>query len=160
MPLPDLWIDDLFRRLSVRYGQAFLRQYDGLNLSEVKRDWAEVLGDMSAERLRHAVRNMPEAVPTAPMFRRVCLEYRLPDESLPRLAAPAPDPARKADVARMLKELRDRLTSGHMERDGMTPAAYVAAGLRRREAQGMRLTGAQRDMLKACEEKAGMESQP
>lgn len=160
MPLPDLWIDDMFRRLSVRYGQAFLRQYDGLNLGDVKRDWAEVLGGMSAERLRHAMHNLPESAPTALTFKRCCMEFRPPEPALPKLDGPAADPARKAETARTMKELRDRLSSKHLDRDGMTPAAYCAAGLRRRMAEGMRLTGAQRAMLAACEEKAGMELQP
>ena len=44
MLLPSAWVDSLFERLSVRYGEAFLRQYAGLDMAKVKADWAQCLG--------------------------------------------------------------------------------------------------------------------
>ena len=42
--LPTKWIDEIFRRLSVRYGREFSLKYENLDPNAVKRDWAEYLG--------------------------------------------------------------------------------------------------------------------
>ena len=102
--LPSAWIDRLFAKLTVRYGQAFMRQYADLDPSLVKADWGEVLAGFEThhEALRYAVENLPDAPPSAMQFRAIA--RRAP----PPAALPAPsvqaDPGRvAAALAAMVK---------------------------------------------------------
>ena len=59
--LPTRWADELFGRLSLRYGAAFLAQYRDLDLEAVKADWADVLDGFERfpEAIRHALSVLP-----------------------------------------------------------------------------------------------------
>jgi hypothetical protein len=43
MSLPAAWTDRIFTKLTLTYGQAFLRQYDGVDMDEVKANWGHEL---------------------------------------------------------------------------------------------------------------------
>lgn len=109
MPLPDAWVESLFARLAVRYGAAWLRQWDGVDIAAVKADWAEVLSGISPEAIKHALECLPiDRPPTVGQFRLLCVNR--PVDCVRQLPAPKPTPERRAAVAAALRGLRARLT--------------------------------------------------
>lgn len=92
-PLPQAWIEKLFRKLQARYGKAFLGQYDGVPLTDVMADWADELAGFVArpEAIAHAVANLPERAPNVTQFRALCVGAPSAAPALPPVQA---DPAR------------------------------------------------------------------
>lgn len=71
--LPQRWTERIFARLLVRYGSAFLRKWDGLDLDLVKADWSRRLA-IYAEHpaaLIYALDHLPEQPPTVDQFAEV-----------------------------------------------------------------------------------------
>lgn len=90
--LPPAWVDRLFGRLAVRYGSAWLRMWEGLDMAAVKADWAQQLAGMHLPEhehmLKYGVEHLPpERPPTAPQFRAICM---LAPAYLPRPALEGP----------------------------------------------------------------------
>ena len=56
MPLPELWVDHLFAKLSVRWGAAFMRQWPDTDPALVKADWSEVLDGCGGDSIAYALR--------------------------------------------------------------------------------------------------------
>jgi len=97
MTLPIAWVDRIFERLTVRYGDRFSARWKGVDMDAVRHDWATVLAGF---------KNWPEAIsfafdtlddekpPTAAVFRSLALKAPKPT----RLALPEPqaDPERLA----------------------------------------------------------------
>lgn len=132
MALPDSWVDRLFAKLTVTYGQGFLRQYDGVELDDVKANWAEELGcfSQSPQAIKFGLEHLPAAkAPTVLEFRELCRKRpesnilkALPaprQEVSPEMVAKVRDLIHKPDTtdpkhwARALKareECRDKLT--------------------------------------------------
>lgn len=141
MSIPVSWMDSLFARLIVRYGAVFTRQYEGLDLAAVKADWADVLSGCKGTDIGYALKYLPEGMPpNAMQFRAIC--RRAPDANPPRLEAPKADPARVAAIVAKLAE---------KPADGMSPAERVAYVLRKKIADGVKLTPAQKAQLAAIE---------
>lgn len=94
MPLPALWVDHLFAKLSVRYGAAFMRQWPDTDPALVKADWAEVLDGTRGESISYALSYLPSTPPNALQFRNLCRSS--PREDLVAIEPPTakPDPAR------------------------------------------------------------------
>lgn len=103
MSLPTSWVDSLFGRLSLRYGNAFLRQWQDASIDAVKADWADVLDGVSGEAIGYALRYLPEAPPNAIKFRDQC--RRMPAPAAIALPPPdvKPDPERLAAALAGLK---------------------------------------------------------
>lgn len=139
MSLPAAWVDRLFSRLSLRYGEAFTRQYAGMDMATVKADWAECLGFMASrpDAIAYGLERLEEWPPHALRFKSLCLpalaETR---QQLPALPAPPVDPAKAAAAVAVFK-------SALAERE--TDLRAWARRLRAREQAGERLTIAQRD---------------
>lgn len=76
MNLPMPWVDKIFTKLTVIYGKDFLSRWEGLNIEEVKADWAKELGGFfnHPESISYALKNMPDAgkPPTVLEFRAIC----------------------------------------------------------------------------------------
>lgn len=107
--LPLHWVENLFSRLSVRYGQAFLRKYDGIETSLVMEDWARELGGFVREidgkphgpAISYALANLPETAPNVAEFRAICRRYTEPEKQA--LPPPQADPEKvKAIVSRLV----------------------------------------------------------
>lgn len=141
MPLPASWIDSLFGRLVVRYGNAFMDQYRGLDPEAVKLDWADVLDGTRGASITYALQYLPERPPNAMQFRNACRSAPK-DDPLPALSAPDADPER-------VREIVSTLAAPVV--DNRSPARRVADRLRELRDGGMKLNAAQRDMLKAVE---------
>ena len=104
MSLPESWVDRIFTKLTVRYGVAFTRQYEGLDIADVKEDWAEVLSGFDGDSIVYAFKYLPaDKPPSALQFRDTCRRAPRSDEQTPALEGPKPDPER---VARLLERMR------------------------------------------------------
>ena len=135
MSLPSRWIDALFSKLTLVYGQAFLRQWEGIPIEEVKNEWAEELTgfQQSPHSIRHGLENVnPDRPPNVLQFKALCI--KAPVQAKPALPGPKADPARVAQAVAKVHQLQ---TQG--------PKSW-AQRLQERESQGAKLSGAQRTM--------------
>lgn len=143
MPLPDSWTDELLRRLRMRYGIAFLRQYElaGVSADEVRADWAAVLHGVSADAIAFGLGALdPDKAPNALQFRALC--RAMPEPSAPALPPPSP-----AGLRRMAEALNP------LKRTGVTFEELLAHHRARRD-RGEPCSPAQRAWLAAAERKA------
>lgn len=143
MSLPAAWVDSLMARLAVRYGAAFMRQYEGIDVSLVRADWADVLGGFCGrpDAIRYALDHLPPDRPvTALQFRAIC--NAAPDTTL---ALPAPDvPAQPERVAQIAAKLNARRSTA------ATPAEQCYANIMRiAAARDGKLSAAQRHQIAA-----------
>jgi len=85
MPLNSRFVDEIFARLTVRYGARFAGQWDGIDMALVKADWANELDGMTPDQIKAALANLPGDFPpaTCTAFRSLGLAHaaRLPDAS-------------------------------------------------------------------------------
>jgi hypothetical protein len=107
MSLPIAWVDRIFDRLTVRYGNRFLDRWKGIDLDAVRHDWCSVLAGFEQwpEAMTFAFDHLDdEKPPTATMFRALALKAPKPE----RLALPEPaaDPSRIAAELAKLAPLR------------------------------------------------------
>lgn len=97
MSLPAQWIDRIFDKLTLTYGQSFLRRWSDIDLNSVKSDWAHELAGFEhhPKAIAWALQNLPaDKPPTVLDFK--FLARRAPPDEVPRLEAPKADPARVA----------------------------------------------------------------
>ena len=72
MPLPSPWVDRIFDKLTLVYGQAFLRKWDSIDMGAVKADWAHELAGFEhhPKAIAWALQNLvPDRAPNA-LWRR------------------------------------------------------------------------------------------
>lgn len=139
--LPPVWVDRLFAKLTVRYGQAFMRQYADLDPALVKADWAEVLAgfESNTDPLRYAIENLPDSPPSAMQFRAIA--RRSPPPPVTALPSPSTD-----KPPQQIRELAHRL-----RRRPTLPAQECIDNIERRvRANGGRITEPQRYMVAHC----------
>jgi len=75
MSLPTEWVEKIFHKLTLAYGQDFLNRWKGIPLAEVKTDWAHCLAGFvdHPEAIGFALLNLPDSrPPTAQEFRALC----------------------------------------------------------------------------------------
>ena len=140
MALQKSWVDQLFGRLQIRYGAAFLRQWPDIEPDLVKADWADVLDGVKGDSISYALRFLPEKPPNAIQFRDIC--RRAPVASVPAL--PAPDV--KADPERV-RLIMARL--GSRDDASMSLAERCAKSIAMCAQASGRLSGPQRAQLQA-----------
>lgn len=132
MSLPDSWTDKLFRKLSATYGQAFLRQYDGVPMEDVKTNWAHELAcfQQNPQAIARGLELLPaDRAPTVLQFRDLC-KSSAPSEIL-RLPEPAGEPVAPEVVA---------ATKAAFQRKDARGWRDWATVLRRRHESGEKLT--------------------
>lgn len=103
-PLPASWVEKLFERFTIRYGSAWLRMWEGIDMAAVKADWSNELAGLHErpEALRYALQYLPACwPPTVQQFRELC--NAAPEPNVPVLPAPEVDRGR---VAAVLEKLR------------------------------------------------------
>lgn len=144
-PLPAPWVDKIFERLGVAYGDSFTRKWAGLsgNLDAVKADWATRLAGYQANEgaaIRWALDNLPEhSAPNAMEFRLLCRAA-----PQPVFKALEPPPGTQPP-----KALVEAVTTG-MAAVKSTDPKYWAHLLKGREEGGEKLTQAKRTMWRAA----------
>ena len=111
MPFPAGWVDSIFARVSVRYGAAWMRQWDGVDMDAVKADWADELAgfEKNPDAIRHAIRCLPiDRPPTVGQFVALCRSSPV----MAPLALPAPKLSDevKDRIGSKLRDLRAKLT--------------------------------------------------
>lgn len=135
MPLPALWVDSLFARLLVRYGDDWLRKWNGVPMDAVKADWANALDGMVPESISYALDHLPpDRPPTATQFRALA-------KGRPEYYEHKQLPAPRADDAVVAAAVAKALGP----KSEVDPKAW-AWRLRKREMECSRLTEAQRAM--------------
>lgn len=73
-------IDAIFGKMAVRYGAAWLRQWQGVDMNLVKSDWGYELQGFAQhpEALAYAMSSLPERCPTVTQFKALCNSAPLP----------------------------------------------------------------------------------
>lgn len=146
MSLPLPWVDRIFEKLTLVYGQTFLARWRDVDLNAVKSDWAHELagfaprdgeasaGSAGAAAIAYALANLdPATPPTVLQFR--ALARRAPAPELPRLPEPKADPDRVAAELAKLAHVKTGMPSAASMVDHKAWAkrilADVQAGVRR-----------------------------
>ena len=135
MPLPSRWIDALFSKLTLTYGQAFLRQWEGVPIETVKAEWANELGgfEVAPVKIAYALSILnPDKPPNILQFKAFCI--KAPSPVVLAIGAPPADPVRVAEVVASIKKTQSQVSKGWTAR------------LKAREEAGEKLNSAQRMM--------------
>ncbi|ARU06158.1 hypothetical protein CCO03_17070 [Comamonas serinivorans] len=97
--LPMSWVDKIFTKLTLTYGRDFLARWEGLDMADVKADWAHELAGFQRfpEGIKHALEHLPPGKPpTVREFRDMA--RKAPPPEFKALPAPQADPAVVAEV--------------------------------------------------------------
>ena len=100
-------VEAIFTKLTLRYGRDFLAQWEGIDLNDVKADWALELEGIRSESVVYALKNLPDKAMNVGVFRSIAL--RAPAPEMVRIDAPAANPeiVKKAlDAARAACNLK------------------------------------------------------
>lgn len=109
MSLPTAWVDRIFDKLTVTYGQAFLRRWQDLDMNAVKSDWGNELDgfDQNPKAISYALHNLnPERPPTVLEFR--ALAYKCPVEQVAMIDQPRATAERIAAELLRMAPMRKR----------------------------------------------------
>ena len=87
----QLLVEAIFTKCNLRYGRDFTGRWEGLDLADVKADWAHELEGVKPETVRHGLKNLPDKPPTVKDFINAC--KGVPETPALKLNAPAADPA-------------------------------------------------------------------
>jgi hypothetical protein len=102
MSLPLPWVEKIFAKLVLVYGHDFLRRWDGLDLDQVKADWAHELSrfQQNADAIAWGLQHLPAGQPpTVIEFRALC--NKRPEQT----SIPLPAPVNKEVMAAALAKL-------------------------------------------------------
>lgn len=100
-PLPPAWLDRVFGRLALRYGNEWLRKWEAFDMAAVRADWAETLAGLQHRptAIRYAFEHVHATKPpTAAEFKAIA--NRAPSEPQQRLEPPKP-PINRERVAEL-----------------------------------------------------------
>jgi hypothetical protein len=132
--LPSDWVDLLFGKLALSYGSAWLLQWEGFNMAEVKAEWAKELGGFkdTPSRITVGLQNLPDKPPSAAHFRRLCSTASPSGEAYEPPKLPAAGIVSDPEVARaglaQLAAIKARLDSGGPVKpigDGVDPKDWA-----------------------------------
>ena len=114
--LPRDVVERIFKKLSLLYGREFLAMYEGLDIEEVKQDWAEELGRFAEwpQALQFALEKAPAKWP--PKVR----EFAEIADCAPRPKPPALPPPPRKPLSPQAKEAiaKLRVLARQMQADG------------------------------------------
>lgn len=134
------WIERLFSRLVALYGASFGRQWEGTNIADVKKVWAEKLGGFTAQQIGAALKGCDDRQypPNLPEFIDLCRQ------ASKRITAPLAIEAPQLSVDERMERARQ------LEAAAKKAPSYDYKGwckeLKRRYLSGERLSVAQIDM--------------
>ena len=97
MSLPLPWVDKIFEKLTLVYGQQFLARWRDIDMEVVKADWAlELSGfEKCPTAIAYALQNLDADKPPSVLALKA-IARRAPAVEVPRLNEPAADPERMA----------------------------------------------------------------
>jgi hypothetical protein len=92
MTMPLAWVDRIFDKLTLTYGQQFLGRWRDVDMNSVKSDWLHELSgfERSPESIQYALQNLPDSPPTVIQFRALCRSA--PRKETLELPPPKADP--------------------------------------------------------------------
>lgn len=92
MSLPRQWVERIFEKLAVVYGQDFVRLWEGMDMDRVMDDWANRLApyERAKHALQFALENLPARPPNCIQFEAIA--QRAPAKPMVQLEAPRADP--------------------------------------------------------------------
>jgi hypothetical protein len=102
------WLDDIWDKLQLTYGQGFLRRYDGIDMESVKANWHHELAPFLVRPavFAFALTHLPaDSAPTVLQFVELCRAAPRVEE-FAALPAPTVDPAGVKRIAAQLRSLR------------------------------------------------------
>ena len=107
--IPIAWVERLFSRFAAMYGaQKVAAMWQGADIEEVKRTWADQLGRFPpaamSSALQAVVDSGKEWPPTLPEFVALCKEFNHPESAGPALPAPRDREKAAVQLAR-IKEM-------------------------------------------------------
>jgi hypothetical protein len=148
MSLQRSWVEEIHKRLTVRYGKAFPAQWKGIAHEDVVSDWADTLDGVTARMVKHALGVLPEKAMNASQFRWMCLQAPAEREHEAIAYTPAPQtPEQRAVLG---------IAAAALAAKPLSPGQYCLDRLRTWEARnGERLNQAQREQLAALERQYG-----
>lgn len=144
------WVEVLFTRLQVRYGDAWTRKWDGIDAEAIKADWCEQLGGMferNRNAIAHALKHLPDYPPNVDVFLKLCLQAPSPTLAL---AAPVDKPDK--DFA---SEVLSRVKQAAKNQEG-SPAQVLVAKMRAKLDAGQKLSAQQKHVLACCKKMLGI----
>ena len=108
MSLPLPWVDRIFDKLTLTYGQAFLARWRDIDIEKVKADWAHELAGLETAPhcISYALTHLVEKPPSVIEFRAMC--RNAPAADLPRLPEPPADPQRVAQELNKLQATKEQ----------------------------------------------------
>ena len=111
-PLPVSWVEKLFERFTARYGDAWLRKWEGIDMAAVKADWSEELAGLQnhPDALKYALQYLPvDWPPNVQQFKAIC--NRAPTQELPALPEPVANPDRVSEIVAGLAKVAGEMRS-------------------------------------------------
>lgn len=99
-------VERLFSRLAANYGDLFLKRWGGVDLDDVRAEWARQLDGVPGYRVGYALDNLPPFPPTLPEFKALCAAAPLQSVPLPAPVATLP---RESERVLSLEERKARL---------------------------------------------------
>jgi hypothetical protein len=138
MSLPQDWVNRIFDKLTLTYGQSFLDRWRDIDLKAVKADWGFELATF--EKVPHciafALANLPATSrgPSVVEFKALCRQA--PELEKPRLPEPKADPERvAAELAKLAPIIAQTKAADPMKYDSRAWAKKILTehkgGLRR-----------------------------
>ena len=134
---PDDFVVQIHSALAVRYGRRWLAMWAGLDMELVRSDWRRVLRDYAGNpaAVMHALDNLPEMVPTALEFERLCAAG-------PRPAwQPLPPPVTSDEGRKVMRDLLERLRASSRPLSPKERAAAIADKCARGESVSLATRG-------------------
>lgn len=113
MSLPTAWVEKIFDKLTLNYGVDFMARYKGIPISDVKTDWADVLGcfESRPSAIAFFLENLPDRPPTAQQAKNLCLAAPHVENTLAIENESAAGKARIAEELAKLAPLRQSLNN-------------------------------------------------
>ena len=149
MSMQRSWVEEIHKRLTVRYGKAFPAQWKGIAHEDVVSDWCDTLDGVTARMIRHALGALPEKAMNASQFRWICLSAPAEGDHQAITYTPAPQTHEQRDLLRVAAEAL-------VAAKPLSPGRYCLERLRTWEQRnGDRLNQAQREQLAALERQYG-----
>lgn len=138
------WVEVLFSRLHVRYGDAWLRLWVGIDGGALKADWQEQLQnvfDRNPHAISYALQHLPsDFPPNSAQFLRLCMQKPPEHVALPAPVS-KPDPDFAAQVVKRIEAAKPATR--------LSPGEECAQRLEAIVARGGRLSFPQRAQLEA-----------
>lgn len=138
------WVDVLFTRLTVRYGDAWMRKWGGIDPNAVKADWQEQLQnvfDRNPHAIAYALQHLPaDFPPNSDQFLKLCLQKPPEHVALPAPIS-KPDPTFAAEVVKRIEAAKPAAR--------LSPGEECAQRLEAIVARGGKLSYPQRAQLEA-----------